>query len=88
MTRAELLERHDELSAGVAGKQRTLSTLLPDERRIKVETFLAASGSDTVRRNAADQASLHVTTEVLRIRSEIDALMIELENVRLQLHYS
>lgn len=80
--------RHDELSVQIAGKHTTLANLLPDERRIKVDTFLAATGSDTVRRNAADQASLHVSEQVLRIQSELKALDIELENVRMQLHYS
>lgn len=80
--------RHDSLSSQVAGKKSALSNLLPEERRIKVETFLGASGSDKVRQNAADQASLHVTEQVLRLQVEIDALMIEIENVRLQLHYT
>lgn len=88
MTRDELLVRHDEISLQISLKHGSLGHLLPDERRIKVETFLQAQGSDKVRQNAADQASLHVTEQVLRIQSEIKALEIELENVRMQLHYS
>lgn len=88
MTRAELLRRHDELAAELAGVYDALGVLLPDERRIKVEVFFQAQGSDKVRTNAADQASLHVSTEVLSQQRKVDALTTELENVRLQLHYS
>lgn len=88
MTRDELLGLHSDTSDELAAVHRTLGRLLPEERRIKVDTFLQAQGSDRVRSNAADQASLHVTTEVLEQQKQADALTCEIENIRLQLHYS
>jgi len=88
VTREELLQRCNRISTELADRHDILANLLPTERRIKVETFLQAAGSDTVRRNAADQASLHVSEQVLRIQSEIRAREIELENAKLQLYYT
>ncbi len=88
LTREGLLQRHEELSAALSGVHGTLGHLLPQERRIKVETFLHAQGSDKVRQNAADQASLHVTEQVLEQQRRVDSLTCEIENIRLQLHYS
>jgi len=86
--RPTLLLEHQRLSDLLAGKHRILSDLLPQEARIKAETFLAAQGSDRVRGNAADQASLHLSTQIIQTKKEIDALVVDLDNVRMQLHYS
>lgn len=86
--RETLLLEHQRACDQLATQQRALGRLLPDERRIKVETFLTASGSDKVRENAGAQASLHLTTVILTAQREIDALQVEIDNIRLQLHYS
>lgn len=88
MLRDELLVQHHDLTTALSGVYATLGQLLPEERRIKTVTFLQAQGSDKVRSNAADQASLHVTEQVLEQQKRVDSLTCEIENVRLQLHYS
>lgn len=87
-TRAALTLEHHTLSDELAAKFRILADLLPQEREIKVNTFLAATGSDKVRGNAGDQASLHLTTQILETQQRIEALKVEIDNVRIQLAYT
>lgn len=86
MTRDELLLLHSDLTVSIADEQRTLGRLLGQERRAKTATWLESPGSDKLRDNAAQMHAIDVTEQVFRARHEINAMTVEIENVRLQLH--
>jgi len=86
--RQSLLEDHRSLTSQLIAVHERLGHLLPEERKAKNGAFLNAQGSDRVRSEIAQQASLHLTTEIIAAQRRVDALTAEIEDVRLQLHYS
>lgn len=86
--RRSLLEDHHDLTTQLVATHFRLENLLPQERAAKNGAFLHAEGSDRVRGEIAQQASLHLTVEIIAAQRRVDALTAEIEDVRLQLHYS
>jgi nucleoside 2-deoxyribosyltransferase len=87
VTRDELLQLHHDLTHQLAESHRVLGVELARERRSKTETYAAHSGTDKERTNAAQFNSMDITEVVFREMRECDALVAEIENVRLQLAY-
>ncbi len=90
MEKSDLLHDHRLLTQQLADIQERLGHLLPEERAAKNNAFLLApeGTSDRMRGELAQQASLHLTREILVAQRAEQAATAWIEDIRLQLHYS
>lgn len=87
-TREEALARHRAVTVELMDLHRELAQLLAAEKEAKVRAYAQAQGTDKNREQTASFNALNLTTDIFKLKGEIEAWNALRDDIRIWLAYT